>query len=391
MELRFAIAAVLLAAGAAPPLAAEEPRGAFPVPASWPEYTTAHYTLRTPAEKAHAKDLADFMELVYKTYSALLVKGAPPKAPKYGNRLILFPSRAAFLKAGMPPSVGAFYRPSTGELVGYYHPTDMKPFFAHEGMHQFTDLTLPGFKTAGVPMWFTEGIADCIGNSVERDGKLYMCSMSGQIAFMRLPTIHAAIREGRHIPLERFLALDRQSFMADAGLCYAQAWSFCHFLMTAPKKEDPAKQIPDGRYRKALTAFFEALLNRKTGADAAWAQAMQAGRIASVAALEEEWKAYVLELHKPDPDGPWLGIKSDGKRGEEGVFIGEVLAGSPAEKGGLQAGDQVVKFGGKPVELWNDFMSYLRSKKAGDKIVIAVKRGEKTEDITITLERRGER
>lgn len=376
--------------GGLPPASAESPPGAYRTPSSWSEYKTEHYTLRTSAKREQARELADFMELVHKTYSALLIKGAPPKPPKHGNIILLFANREAFLKAGMPPSVGALYRPSTGELIGYYHPVTMKPFFAHEGMHQFTDLTLPNFKEMAVPMWFTEGIADCIGNSVEREGRLYMCSLSGVIASMRLPTVHQAIRENQHVPLAKLLAMDREAFYADAGLCYAEAWSFCHFLMAHPKKEDPLRQIPDGTYRKVISIFYEGLLDRKADPEAAWALALRAGRIASIEDLEEEWKAYVLDLGRPDPDGPFLGVSSDAKRYAEGVVIGRVVPGSPAARGGLQAGDLVVRFSGKPVELWNDFVSFLSARKPGDKVVLTVKRDGKTVEVPVTLEKRGD-
>ena len=97
-------------------------------------------------------------------------------------------------------------------------------------------------------MWFTEGIADCIGNCEVRGKKLYMCVKSGMIARMRLQTAQAAIRAGAAPRLDRLMMLPKPVFMANAEICYALSWSFCHFLITFPKDEDRNSQIPDGRY-----------------------------------------------------------------------------------------------------------------------------------------------
>ncbi len=360
----------------------------FNPPPHWPSLRTPHYTFRTNATKEQVAELADFMELVYKTYSAILVKGAPPKLPKEGNTVLLFSTRNEFHKATrMGEGVGAFYSPGNGNLVGWYHPVTMKPYFAHEGMHQFTDLTVPNFSGSGVPMWFTEGIADCIGNSVERGGKLYMCAMSGVIANMRLPVIHAMVSQNKHVPLEKLLSMNQPTFMANAGLMYPEAWSFCHFLMTYPKREDPSKQIPDGKYRMLISLFYEQMLARKAVASVAWSAAMQAMKVPSLQALEEEWKAYVLELGRPDPDAPFLGVRLDPKRIEEGIVVSEVVKDSPAEKAGIQSGDRVTKVGGQAVEDWNAFASSLKAKKPGDKLALVVKRDGKPVTLSIILDR----
>jgi hypothetical protein len=391
--MRRRLPAILLAGFslAAPPAGAPAAPAAGPprLPASWTEFSTPHYTIRTGARQDEAKELADFMELVHKTYSALLFKGAPPRQPRQPFSIVLYASQRDFARAGHPAGAGAYYSPASQELVGFYHPVAMKPFFAHEGMHQFTDLSMPNFRTAGVPMWFVEGIADCIGNAVERDGKLYMCSLSGLIAHMRLPLVASLVRENRHIPLERLLAMDRNAFMANAAVCYAESWSFCHFLMTYPKREEPTKQIPDGKYRKAVSAYYETLLDRRATAAEAWQAARKAGGIDSLAALETEWKEYVLDIAKPDPESAFLGVTIDSERAAEGAVIGSTAPGSPAAKAGLQPDDVVVKIDGRPVELWNDFLATLRTKKPGERIVLAVRREGKEVSVPVLLEKRG--
>jgi predicted metalloprotease with PDZ domain len=178
--------------------------------------------------------------------------------------------------------------------------------------------------------------------------------------------------------------------MVNATVCYAESWAFCHFLMTYPNREEPTRQIPNGKYRPMISAFYESMLNKQATADAAWAAALKAGRVASIEALEKEWKAYVLDLAKPDPNSAYLGVQIDGKRVVDGVMVDTVAEGSPAEKAGVQSGDQIVKFDEKAVEFWNDFLARLRTKRPGETISLTVKRDEKELRLAVTLERRGE-
>ena len=303
-----------------------------------------HYDLKTSGTREQGQGLLDFMELVHKTYSALLKPANPAAVAKRRFTLVLFRTRGEYVKAGGPPSSGAFY--NGRELVGWYDPVWMRSLFAHEGMHQFTDATSANYRA--FPMWFSEGIADCIGNCEVRKGKLYLCVRGGMIARLRLGLIQAAIRKGATYPVGRFLGLGRREFMANATLCYAQAWSFCHFLITYPKREDRAHQIPNGRFRRNLAIYYELIRAGKVGHDEAWAAAF---RGIPMDKLEALWKGYVLAL---DP-GKFIGIRgaelNDEEvaglklgRGESGIRVAQVNAGSVAEQGGIKPGDILVAF-----------------------------------------------
>jgi hypothetical protein len=231
-------------------LAALLPQGRPALPES---LSSKHYDLKTSCSREQGQELLDFMELVHKTYLELLKPENKEEVEKRRFTLVLYKDAAEYARAGAPPGSGAFY--NGRELVGWYDLVFMKPFFAHEGMHQFTDATSANFRD--FPMWFTEGIADCIGNGEVRNGKLYMCVKSGTISRMRLQLVQAAVKQGAAYPLGRLLTLPRLEFMQNAELCYAQSWSFCHFLITYPKEEDRAVQIPNGRFRKNLAAYYE--------------------------------------------------------------------------------------------------------------------------------------
>jgi hypothetical protein len=310
-----------------------------------------HYEMKTSASKEEGQELLEFMELVHQTYTALLKPDNPQDLDKKRFTILLYKDMEEYVKAGAPPGSGAYYDHNTKQLVGWYDTTFMKPFFAHEGMHQFTDATSKNFFNFN--MWFTEGIADCIGNCEMRGKKLFMCVKSGMIARMRLQTVQGAIRGGGAPRLERLLTLPKNVFMNNAELCYAMSWSFCHFLITFPKDEDRGNQIPDGKYRKHLAGYYELVRAGGISHEKAWSEAFKGIPIEEI---EEQWKKYVLGLDA----GKFLGIRAHELSAEElakesgpidagytGILIEEAVAEGAAAKGGIQNGDVVVKFDGK--------------------------------------------
>jgi hypothetical protein len=332
-----------------------------------------HYNLHSTAPKEKAQDLLDFMELVHATYMALLKPDNKEEVEKKKFTIYLYKDMEEYLASGAPQGSGAYY--DGKNLVGYYDETLMKPFFAHEGMHQFTDVTSKSFNS--FYFWFTEGIADCIGNCEVRNNKLYMCAKSGMIWRMRLPIIQDAIRNNKHYRLSTFLKLDRQKFMADADLCYAQAWSFCHFLITYPNEEDRNAQIPNGKFRRNLAIYYELMRAGGTNHDKAWAEAF---KDIPLDALEELWVKYVMKLDAgkflgiqgkelPPEDADRLGLGAD----FSGIRIDKVVPDGVAAKGRLQDGDVLVKFDGKRfprgdamnrLRVWMQEVNYGRAVKA---------------------------
>lgn len=308
-----------------------------------------HYECNTNAPEDQAQDLLDYMELVHATYMALLKPADPETADKSRNVIRLYKDRADFLASGAPKGAGAYYSLQTKELVGYYDPITVKPFFAHEGMHQFTDLTSKNFRD--FPMWFSEGIADCIGNNEVRSKKLYMCLKGGTIARMRLPVIQEAIKNGKAFRMADLLKLDRMRFMGNAGLCYAQSWSFCHFLITYPELEERERQIPNGRFRKNLAIYYELVRAGGTTHEKAWSDAFKGLPLEQ---LEELWKKYVMKF---DP-AKTLGFAGQEVTDEElaalklpkdksAVKVVKVTPEGVGATAGLLEGDLIVGFDGR--------------------------------------------
>jgi hypothetical protein len=259
-------------------------------PKKWPVVLKGeHYQLWSSAPEKEAQEILRFMELVFTTYTQLLDL---PRPPVQKMVIVVYKDRAEYLAGGAPGISAAYYNGS--RLVGYTGDKAMFCYFAHEGFHQFTDWGLKAIHKA--PSWFTEGMADCIGNHEIRDGKFYVCPKNGYIAQGRIPVIQAAISKNQQLPLAKLFELDQPAFMSQASLLYPEAWSFCHFLMAYPNYDDPKAQIPHGKYWKVLQRYIVAISKSGVKPAKAWEAAMvdETGKPLDLAVLEKEWQDYVL-------------------------------------------------------------------------------------------------
>jgi hypothetical protein len=170
----------------------------------------------------------------------------------------------------------------------------MYNYFGHEGMHQFTDIALKDIDKA--PMWFIEGMAECIGNSEVRKGRLFMCAKNGVIAQENLPIIQAMIEAKAHVKLSRLIRMSPEVFMSKNGM-YAQSWSFCHFLLAYPDLEDAKNQIPNGKYWTVLSNFIGMMARKDAKVeDALRLSFMLKGKPIDMDVLEKEWMEYVMKM-----------------------------------------------------------------------------------------------
>src|SRR4051794_27405614 len=80
---------------------------------------------------------------------------------------------------------------------------------------------------------------------------------------------------------------------------------------------------------------------------------------------------------------PWLGVAIE--KGESGVLIKDVLAGTPAENAGLKAGDQIVAVGGKPVHLPEELIKAVQTQGVGRDVEVKWLHGKTTVVQTVKL------
>jgi len=69
----------------------------------------------------------------------------------------------------------------------------------------------------------------------------------------------------------------------------------------------------------------------------------------------------------------------------DGVKLSGVTEGGPADKGGLKAGDVIIRFDGLPVKTLNDYTETLFRHRPGDKVVVVVRRDRKELELHVTL------
>jgi putative serine protease PepD len=62
-----------------------------------------------------------------------------------------------------------------------------------------------------------------------------------------------------------------------------------------------------------------------------------------------------------------------------------VVAGGPAQKAGIKAGDVIIEFGGKAINNPDELIVAIRSKNVGDRVEVKFKRGSSTRTTTIVL------
>jgi hypothetical protein len=97
---------------------------------------------------------------------------------------------------------------------------------------------------------------------------------------------------------------------------------------------------------------------------------------------------------RPNAPGPasiraWAGIIPGYSTDGDGLPLGGVRPGSPAEKAGLKRGDVIVRFAGREVKNLYDYSYALQDLKPGDTVPVVVRRAENgktgTLELSITL------
>ncbi len=83
-----------------------------------------------------------------------------------------------------------------------------------------------------------------------------------------------------------------------------------------------------------------------------------------------------------------LGVVPDYGEGKDGMKIGSIRSGGPAEKAGLKAGDLIVMMAGKKILNIYDYMGVLGDLKAGDEAEIEVVRDGKSMKVKALMEKR---
>lgn len=262
---------------------------------NWKEKETKSYRILTNSfNESVLPTMGEKMELMFQSYKNAF---KPAKAIEQKAIVIVHGSRSDYEAHGGPPGSAAYYNPVSRVLVGYMESdwNTVLNYFFHEGTHQFFDLAFPdafGDDPATgkerIPIWFTEGIADCFGASRLVGDKVYFNALSSPVGRDRLQRAKRAIGQ---IPLHDLLNYDKDRFYGVAGEAYPLAWSFCYFLWNWPDTSGAGDN--NGQMKKVIVKLVEAFKNGKSKEDA-YKEAF--GKL-KIEDLEKEWVKYIREIN----------------------------------------------------------------------------------------------
>ncbi len=101
-------------------------------------------------------------------------------------------------------------------------------------------------------------------------------------------------------------------------------------------------------------------------------------------------------IEKGKATHPWLGITGstldpDTSRVydlpvDKGAIVRRVIAGTPADRAGLQSGDIIVAIDGTPVDSMDALMLEIRKHQVGDRVTVEYYRGKEKKQVTVVLE-----
>jgi len=114
----------------------------------------------------------------------------------------------------------------------------------------------------------------------------------------------------------------------------------------------------------------------------------QAGNIGLGFAIGAGQVQYVTEqlIEKGVAEHPQIGISASDVSGTGplGAVVAEVVAGSPAEAGGLRAGDLITEVDGAPVSSTESLVALVRNGRVGREMTLSVVRDDEEIEITVT-------
>ena len=94
--------------------------------------------------------------------------------------------------------------------------------------------------------------------------------------------------------------------------------------------------------------------------------------------IEKQWRAWAHRRPKVDvaidSGDAALGIESDLHASNDGVLIADVIPGSAAAAGDLEAGDVIVAVDGRPTRSLTELQTIIAAKAVGDRVTVRARR-----------------
>jgi hypothetical protein len=206
------------------------------------------------------------------------------------------------------------------------------------------------------PLWVQEGLASLYES--------YVLDTDGEIRFLpneRHNIVKGLALAGGLTRWRNMFAMTDQEFMAGANRNYPQARSIFEFLAE----------------RKKLDTWYRALIDTYDD-DPTGVKAFRVCFNEPLSEIEKQWRAWAHRRPKVDvaidSGDAALGIESDLHASNDGVLIADVIPGSAAAAGDLEAGDVIVAVDGRPTRSLTELQTIIAAKAVGDRVTVRARR-----------------
>lgn len=314
------------------------------IPDGWVVFNSRHYQIQSQVGKDKAKRLSKHMEKMFRVYTKLF----PPGKSGFTQKPVkLFKDRQSFVDYGNTPGAAGYYTYDYREMVCYdtgkwmdeddSGPTtggkrsrreimedmlqrskmDLLGVMAHEGWHQYFHWYV--VSLVQLPSWINEGMGDYFYAARPIEGSKRRVPVTlGRMNNERLPIIKAAVRQGRNVPLKKFIYYMQREYYSNPGICYAQGWAFCQFLLHH-----------DDKRVKAVIPYYIRLVKDDTNTQTVTEKAF---RGIDLDELDKEFTEWVMTLKSEQEEE--IEKMLEGLEEGEGSEQPENAANDPGRNGG---------------------------------------------------------
>lgn len=161
-------------------------------------------------------------------------------------------------------------------------------------------------------------------------------------------------------------------------------------LIRLPLAVGPSDQIPFHKRGVPALSFFTGLHGdyHRPGDTA---DKLNVGGMATIALLASD---VIVNLANVDPlpasltvasARPFLGVALDNAIQGEGVALGNVVDGSPAQQAGLRSGDVLLQLNTASIRRFEDLDRALRGQRGGDRVRVRIRRSAVEQSLEVTL------
>jgi hypothetical protein len=206
------------------------------------------------------------------------------------------------------------------------------------------------------PLWVQEGLASLYES--------YALDADGNITFLpneRHNIVKGLALAGGLTRWRELFTMTDQEFMAGANRNYPQARSVFEFLAE----------------RNMLDTWYRALIDTYDD-DPTGIKAFRVCFKEPLSEIEKQWRAWAHRRPKVDvaidSGDAALGIESDLHASNDGVLIADVIPGSAAERGDLEAGDVIVAVDGQATRSLTELQTIIAAKEIGDRVTVRARR-----------------